>query len=152
MQLHTPAFKHGTRIPRRYSGDGDDLSPPLEWTGAPDGTRSFALVVEDPDAPRGHFRHWGVYDIAADRDGLPEGAGSGTPARPLGLTHNDFGHARYNGPLPPHGHGVHHYHFRLFALDVAHLDLPEQARVGDLLAALEGHVLASAELTGLYDR
>src|SRR5690606_24666805 len=107
--MNSPAFADGDEIPRKYTRDGDNVPPPLEWRGAPAGTRSYALIVEDPDAPTGTFRHWGIYNIVAGRNRLPEGAGAGTES--LGHGINDFGHARYDGPEPPEGHGVHHYHF-----------------------------------------
>src|SRR5690606_5678044 len=113
--LESPAFENGQTIPEAYVREGGNLSPPLRWSGAPAGTRSFLLVVEDPDAPRGVFRHWAVYDIVAERTELPEGT-AGPERFRQGV--NDFGNDRYDGPRPPKGHGIHHYHFRLSALDV----------------------------------
>src|SRR5438552_4590883 len=116
--LASPAFSNGGKIPLKYTLDGDNLSPPLEWRDAPPGTKSFALVVEDPDAPNGTFRHWALYNISGNRDDLPEGVGGAD----LGV--NDFGHRRYDGPRPPKGDGKHHYHFRIAALDVEKLVQP----------------------------
>src|SRR3954471_13306556 len=127
LSISSPAFAENQHIPIQYSRDAGNLSPPVEWQGAPRGTRSFALVVEDPDAPRGTFRHWAAYDIPADRDMLDEGAGSGSRGAAIRMALNDWGDAKYDGPQPPRGHGLHHYRFRLFALDVPELGLPEDA-------------------------
>lgn len=150
LTLRSPAFADGERIPDRFARTGDNLSPPLDWQDAPEGTRSFLLIVEDPDAPGGTFRHWAVFDLPADRTGLEEGAG-----RPgSGVRHgtNDFGSAAYDGPEPPEGHGPHHYHFRLAALDIDHLEVDPGRRVGEIWAAARPHMLAEAGLVGLYER
>ena len=149
--VESPAFRDGERIPDRYVRDGQNLSPPLRWRDVPPGTRSFALVVEDPDAPRGTFRHWAVYDIDGARTELPEGTTAGAKTESLGHGVNDFGNAHYDGPQPPKGHGVHHYHFRLIALDVETLDLPPKADVEAVTAAARPHVLAEAELVGIFE-
>lgn len=148
FSLSSPAFRNGDRIPAKYAFDGENLSPPLKWDGAPEGTKSFALVVEDPDAPRGVFRHWALYNIGGDRDRLPEGAGA--EMEELGSGVNDFGHPRYDGPKPPQGHGVHHYHFKLAALDVE--TLPQAAKAEDVWNRARKHVLAETELVGTYER
>jgi Raf kinase inhibitor-like YbhB/YbcL family protein len=147
--LISPAFVDGAPIPAQYSRDGANLSPPLQWTGAPPATGSFALIVEDPDAPSGVFRHWGAYNLPADRDELAEGVDA---RRVYADAVNDFGKAQYDGPQPPRGHGLHHYHFRLLALDAPRLDLPKNAKVADLLAAAKPHVLGEADLVGTYER
>lgn len=150
LELDSPAFDDGKPLPRRYAHGGDNLSPPLHWSGAPEGTRSFALVVEDPDAPKGTFRHWAIYDLPGDRRDLPEAAGRvGQPFGRQGV--NDFGEARYDGPQPPKGHGVHHYHFRLLALDTDRLETPHSAKVTDVLKAARDHVLAEAEMMATYE-
>src|SRR5688572_18075434 len=123
LSISSTAFADGQRIPRPYTRDGGNVSPPLQWSGAPAKTRSFAVIVEDPDAPRGTFRHWAAYDIPPDQHGLEEDSGAALPATPgmrgtFRMVTNDFGATRYDGPQPPPGHGTHHYHFRLFALDV----------------------------------
>ena len=147
--LSSPVFSDGDRIPVRYSCDGQDISPPLAWGGAPQGTKSFALVVEDPDAPSGTFMHWGVYDIPVHTDHL----GAAFPAAgPFPQARNDPGEARYAGPCPPPGNGVHHYHFHLMALDVARLSLNNQAVVADLKQLAAPHMLESAEIVGIYSR
>lgn len=143
FSLKSPAFGNGHAIPRRYTGDGEDVSPPLAWSGAPAGTKSYVLVVEDPDAPSGTFRHWGIYDLTGTQ--LPESAGGSTVT-------NDFGKRGYRGPAPPRGHGVHHYHFRLTALDVERLAVPPNAKVADLHKAAKGHILGEVELIGTYLR
>ena len=147
--LKSPAFSFGEEMPTRYTGEGENVSPPLEWTDAPPGTRSFALVMEDPDAPSGTFHHWGIYNIASDRTALPEGIGHGVKTESLGHCLNDFGHARYDGPMPPEGDDEHRYHFRLAALDVDRLRVPKET-VTDLQELIRPHVIAEAELIGSY--
>ena len=152
FDLRSPAFSPNQRIPVKYTCDGDDRSPPLEWSGAPSGTRSYALVVEDPDAPSGTFRHWGLYNIPGDRTFLPEGVGDLGTAGGLSSAMNDFGRRGYGGPCPPRGNGVHHYHFRLAALDMASLSLRPDAHAADIWAAAQGHIISEAELVGTYQR
>jgi Raf kinase inhibitor-like YbhB/YbcL family protein len=154
LAITTPAFTPNQRIPERFSRDGGNVSPQLEWQGAPAETRSFALVVEDPDAPKGTFRHWAAYDIPVQTHRLPEGAGSGQGGAGARMTmaRNDFGNARYDGPQPPAGHGTHHYHFRLFALDVPKLDLPTECGAAEVLEAARAHALATGETVGVFAR
>lgn len=152
LSLISPAFADGAPIPLKYSRDGDNLSPELRWSGLPDGTRSLALVVEDPDAPRGTFYHWGVYNVAPDVDRFPESVETGPLKHVAPVVVNDFGNARYDGPEPPQGHGVHHYHFRLYALDVPSLPVPRTADVRQLRREAEKHALAVTELIGTYER
>ncbi|HUZ72527.1 MAG TPA: YbhB/YbcL family Raf kinase inhibitor-like protein [Stellaceae bacterium] len=146
--ISSPAFADGQPIPALYSCVGANISPPIMWRDAPSGTRSFVLVVEDPDAPGRVFRHWGVYDIPADRTALSQGASLEGLARAI----NDFGHARYDGPCPPPGTGVHHYRFRLAALDRAALVVGADADVAALWRAAQPYVIAEAELVGTYSR
>ena len=146
MSIHSPAFADGSTIPRKYTRDGDNFSPPLSWSGAPEGTRSFIVVMEDPDAPGGTFRHWAAYDLGPDQTGLPENA----QAREVGV--NDFGRPGYDGPQPPKGHGLHHYHVRVAALDVDHLEVKPSARVREIWEAARPHVLDQAEFVGTYMR
>jgi Raf kinase inhibitor-like YbhB/YbcL family protein len=108
--------------------------------------------MEDPDAPAGVFRHWGLYNIAGGRTLLPEGVGHGAKTEDLGQGVNDFGHPRYDGPCPPKGHGTHHYHFYLAALDVEALTPAPKAAVEEVWAAAQKHVLGIAELVGTYRR
>ena len=147
--ISSAAFAPGGRIPPKYTRDGENLSPPLNWRDVPAGTQSLALVIEDPDAPSGTFRHWAVYNIKPAQTSLREGhAASGADA--LGYGVNDFGNARYDGPQPPQGHGPHHYHFRLVALDIPILDLPPTAKADDVLNAARSHKLDETELVGLF--
>jgi Raf kinase inhibitor-like YbhB/YbcL family protein len=152
LVIETPAFARDARIPEQFSRDGGNVSPRLHWHGAPSSTRSFALVVEDPDAPHGTFRHWAAYDIPRDARWLAEGAGSGLQGAPLQMATNDFGNARYDGPQPPPGHGKHHYHFRLFALDVDQLDVPEDATASQVLDAAVEHCIDEADAVGVFAR
>jgi Raf kinase inhibitor-like YbhB/YbcL family protein len=149
--ITSPAFLNGEVIPPRYTRDGENLSPPLEWRDAPPETKSYVLVVEDPDAPSGTFRHWAMYNIPAGEAGLPEG-GSAQGLRGMGEGVNGFGNARYDGPQPPKGHGPHHYHFRLAALDVPRLDIPASAKAEDIWTKAQPHIIAEAEVVGIYER
>jgi Raf kinase inhibitor-like YbhB/YbcL family protein len=155
IHLQSPAFADGGAIPKLYTCDGKDISPPLEWSGVPGPARSLALVVEDPDAPRGTWTHWVLFDVPADLGSLPEavptdervGLGAGGKAARQGR--NDFGKVGYGGPCPPGG--THHYVFRIYALDVELGLGPETTREA-LLRSVKGHVLAEGRLTGLYSR
>ena len=148
MALHvtSSAFSDGGTIPQKYSCDGQNVSPPLEWRGAPDRTKSFAIICDDPDAPRGSFTHWLLYDIPPTTTALPEGdAYTGT----AGL--NGFGKSGYGGPCPPRDDPAHHYAFRVYALDVPSLGNPGLG-THDLAKAMEQHVLDQGSLTGTYRR
>jgi Raf kinase inhibitor-like YbhB/YbcL family protein len=151
LTITSPAFKHGEVIPTRHTRDGDNLSPPLEWRDAPPETKSFVLIVEDPDAPSGTFRHWAMYNIPASETGLPEGA-SGQGRSGVGEGVNGFRNTRYDGPQPPKGHGPHHYHFRLAALDAERLDMPASAKAEDIWAKAQPHIIAEAEMIGVRER
>lgn len=146
LQLTSSAFEDGDPIPTDHAGDGEDVSPPLEWRDAPEGTREFAVVCHDPDAPlvRG-FTHWVVYGIPADATGIPRGGGGQYVEG-----QNDFGNRGYNGPAPPEGHGTHRYYFHVFALDTELGAGPGLTR-GELLERIEGHVLEQARLVGTYE-
>ncbi|WP_119459415.1 YbhB/YbcL family Raf kinase inhibitor-like protein [Rhodospirillaceae bacterium SYSU D60014] len=150
--MNSPAFEDGSAIPTNYTCDGENISPPLEWSGAPAETRSFVLILEDPDAPSGMFRHWAVYNIAGGRTLLPEGVGAGVKTESLGYGINDFGDPHYGGPCPPKGHGTHHYHFRLAALKVETLTVPNAPKVTDVWDAAQPHIIDQAELVGTYSR
>jgi Raf kinase inhibitor-like YbhB/YbcL family protein len=143
--LQSSAFEHGGPIPRRHSCEGEDLSPPLAWSGAPKGTRSLALVVDDPDAPAGTFTHWLGWGLDTGAGRLGEGEAGPVEGR------NDFGTSGYRGPCPPPGHGRHRYSFRLYALD-SDPGLRPGASKRELERALEGHTLAVVELVGTYER
>ncbi|HVW91058.1 MAG TPA: YbhB/YbcL family Raf kinase inhibitor-like protein [Devosia sp.] len=151
LSLMSPAFSDGAGIPEKYSRDGDNLMPPLKWTGVPEGSRSLALVVEDPDAPGGMFHHLAAYNIPADRNELDESTDTG-PDHAISFARNDFGNERYDGPEPPRGDKPHHYHFRLAALDVPSLSLPQEAGVEAVWAEAERHMIEEAELVGTYQR
>lgn len=152
LTLSSPVFSDGGPMPERFTRDGANVSPPLKWSGVPDGTKSLALVVEDPDAPGGTFGHWAVFNIEPDATGLPEAEGGKPGPDALRQGKNDFGNAHYDGPEPPRGHGVHHYHFRLAALDVPSIDLPGQVGVAELWKEARKHALAETELVGTYER
>jgi len=145
FQIRSSAFAPDQPIPSRYSCDGKDVSPPLEWSDPPAGTAGFALVVDDPDAPSGTFTHWLQADIEASRHSLGEGHASGVAGR------NDFGRPGYGGPCPPRGHGRHRYRFHLHALSEP-LGLQPGFDRRAIDRALHGRVLATAVLTGLYVR
>ena len=142
----------GATIPRRHTCDGEDLSPPLEWSGHPAQARSFAVVCDDPDAPGGTWHHWAAYDIPADHSGLAEGAAQRGGEIGFKQAVNDFGRQAYGGPCPPHRHGPHHYHFRILALSVARLPLSGRPSCKDIERAARKHVIAEASLVGLYER
>ena len=152
--LSSPAFEHGEAIPRRSTCDGDDISPGLEWSGDPEGTRSLALIVEDPDAPdpaapKRIWVHWVLYNIPTDVTELGEGVGGNDlPAGTL-EGRNDWKKTGYGGPCPPVGQ--HRYFFKLFALDRVLPDLGRPSKAA-LQKAMQGHVLAEAELVGVYKR
>ncbi len=151
FELTSPAFEPDQRIPKTYTCDGPDVSVPLRWSDPPAGTKSFALIADDPDAPRGTWVHWVLYDLPAEARELPEGV----PAREAlengarqGV--NDFRKVGYGGPCPPPG-PAHRYFFRLYALGRP-TGLPPRATKRQLLDSARGHVLAEAELVGRYGR
>ena len=149
MLLSSTAFSDGQAIPDKYTCHGQDISPPLRWTGAPAQTKSIALTCEDPDAPSGTFIHWVIFNVPAAANGfsenvaktatLPDGSGQGK---------NSFGNIGYNGPCPPSGK-MHHYIFKVYALD-ASVTLNSGAGKDDLLNAINGHILAQAHLAGTF--
>ena len=147
FELTSPSFAHGGEIPSRHTCEGPDLSPELRWSGAPAATKSFALIVDDPDARRERpFVHWLLYKIPHGHRSIPAGStGTGIEGR------NDFGRTGYGGPQPPPGHGVHRYRFRLYALD-REIGLAPGATREELEAQMRGHVLEEGELVGTYER
>ncbi|MDX8528217.1 YbhB/YbcL family Raf kinase inhibitor-like protein [Mesorhizobium sp. MSK_1335] len=151
LTLTSPAFADGDRIPERFSRDGENVSPPLKWSGIPDGARSLVLVVEDPDAPRGTFGHWAVFNISPGVRQLAEAADGKPGSEALQQGKNDFGNSSYDGPAPPAGHGVHHYHFRLAALDVPSLGVPGKAGVKEIWKEAQRHAIEATELVGTYE-
>lgn len=152
MHLASSAFSDGGAIPRRFTCDGENMSPPLDWSDAPAGARSFVLLCDDPDAPGGTWRHWAVYDLPANSTHLPEGAGRRGGDKALRQAINDFGHASYGGPCPPHGHGPHHYRFRLIALSTDRLALGPAATCRDVDREARLHLVAESILVGVYQR
>lgn len=158
MTIRSTAFAEGEVIPQQHTGDGADVSPPLAWEGVPDEAKELALVCDDPDAPTAEpWVHWVIYKIAPMVGGLPPGIPSdaqldapiqafqGQNSWPTGLT------IGYRGPAPPPGHGIHHYHFKLYALD-CELETKPGIDKNTLLTAMDGHVLAQGELVGTYQR
>jgi Raf kinase inhibitor-like YbhB/YbcL family protein len=151
IELTSTAFSEGQAIPKLHTGDGKDTSPPLKWSEPPEGTKSLALICEDPDAPRGTWTHWVLFNLPPDRHGLD--AGIATDKELAGGARqgkNDFGKIGYGGPAPPRGK-PHRYLFKLYALHTK-LDLPAGATRDQLLTALKSHVLAEGQLMGLYGR
>jgi Raf kinase inhibitor-like YbhB/YbcL family protein len=150
IQLTSPAFEEGGMIPQRFSCDGKDVSPQLDWSGVPDGTSSLALICDDPDAPVGTWDHWILFNIPAGTTSLPEGVPADETLE-NGARHgvNSWRRVGYGGPCPPGG--THRYFFKLYALDTK-IDLTAGATKDDLLGAIEGHVLAEGQLMGRYKR
>jgi len=146
LELTSTAFQNGQPIPTQFTCDGTNQTPALHWGEPPAGTKSFALVIDDPDAPSGTFRHWGVFDIPASARSIGGGQQAGTEVN------NDKGTKGYTGPCPPNGNGVHHYHFKLFALDTEKLGLSPDAKVVDVENAARRHAIAEGELIGTYER
>jgi len=150
FELISEAFAYGEPIPRRYTCDGDDVSPPLRWGDPPAETRSFVLIMDDPDAPMGTWDHWVLFDIPAEARALPEAVPpDAEPATGGRHGRNSWQRLGYGGPCPPRG--THRYFFRLYALDTV-LDLPAGVDKGRVMRVMEGHVLAQAELMGTYSR
>jgi Raf kinase inhibitor-like YbhB/YbcL family protein len=147
--LTSTAFADGADIPIRYTCEGENRSPHLTWSGTPDGTRSLALIVDDPDAPGGVFVHWVLCDIPPDVHELTEHVAGAT----VGMSgRNSFGKVGYGGPCPPPGDPPHRYRFTLFALDVPSLGLSGIPSREDVDAAMETHIIGTAHLTGRYQR
>ena len=158
ITLRSSTFTDGQPIDKQFTGDGQDISPQLTWDGVPEGTKELALICDDPDAPTAEpWVHWLIYKIEPTVSELPQGVPSGPRLeQPISALQgrNSWSSGRtigYRGPAPPPGHGVHHYHFRLYALDQP-LDLKPGVDKHALLDAMEGHVLATGELIGTYRR
>ena len=155
LEITSTAFEAGEKIPVRYTEDGDNVSPPLAWRGVPPRATDLALIVDDPDAPRPQpWVHWVLCKIPATTMSLPEGVPRQPRlTRPAGTLQgpNSWNSIGYGGPAPPRGHGVHHYHFRLYALDVP-IDAESGIEKDALLALMSGHVLAEGDLVGTYQR
>lgn len=154
MKLESPAFSHEGEIPARYTCEGEDVSPPLSWSGVPEGARSLALVVDDPDAPdprapKTTWVHWVLVDLPPQTRGLPEGVGGEELPAGARSGRNDWQRTGYGGPCPPVGR--HRYFHKLYALDVTLPDL-EQPTKAELVQAMRGHVLAQGVLMGTYQK
>jgi Raf kinase inhibitor-like YbhB/YbcL family protein len=155
ITVTSPAFAAGQAIPVKHTGEGQDVSPALAWSGVPAGAKELALICDDPDAPRPQpWIHWVIYGLSPTVQGLPEAVSADpTLAEPKGALQGKNGSdvTGYHGPMPPKGHGVHHYYFKLYALDAA-LGLAPGRTKTELLTAMKGHVLAWGELIGTYER
>jgi Raf kinase inhibitor-like YbhB/YbcL family protein len=145
MKIKSSAFEHQGSIPAKYTCEGDDISPPLTFSGIPAEAESLVLILDDPDAPMGTFDHWLVWNLPPKQHHLSEGA-KNLPV----LGRNDFEELRYRGPCPPPGK-PHRYFFKLYALDIQ-LDLPEGSSKDEVEEAMKGHILDKAELIGIYQR
>ena len=161
LTVTSNAFKHGETMPQPTLFDGmgvggGNRSPHIAWSGAPASTKSYAIVLHDPDAPTGTgFFHWILFNIPASVTQLPEGAGAKDSARvPVGASHGhtDFGGTGYGGPAPPPGHGPHHYNFHVYALDVPKIDAGESSTAALVRFMMRGHVVGEGVLTGIYER
>jgi Raf kinase inhibitor-like YbhB/YbcL family protein len=149
FRITSPAFADGSAVPTRHTCDGENRSPLLTWSGAPEAARSFVLLMDDPDAPNGTFTHWVLYDIASETTELGENVPEGT----LGIAgRNSFGRAGYGGPCPPASDPPHRYRFTLHALDIPSLALSRDAEREQVEAQMNGHVLSTAQLVGTYQR
>lgn len=155
IRVVSPAFADGAAMPKHFAGDGDDVSPPLSWSDVPAGTREVAVLCEDPDAPfPSPFVHWLVHGLPPDVHALPEGLAKTSVVPGVPSAHQGDNSGRdegYTGPMPPPGHGVHHYYFQVFALD-RRLNLQDSPTRDELVHAMEGHVLAAGTLIGTYLR
>lgn len=144
LQVTSTAFSEGQPIPEKYTCDRQNVSPPLEWRGAPANTKSIAIIVEDPDAPSGTFTHWVLYDLAGNTGELREASSGGGKE---GVT--SFGKAGYGGPCPPQG--THRYFFHVYALDIGSLGKAGLSKA-EVIRAMKGHILAEGQLMGTYKR
>jgi len=142
LQVSSPSFKNGDYIPTMYTCEGQSINPPLEIQGIPQGTRTLALIMDDPDAPAGTFDHWVIWNIEPAKT-IRENSAPGTEGS------NGKGAKGYTGPCPPAGTGLHHYHFKVYALNTK-LDLQTGVKKADLESAMKGHILGQGELVGLY--
>jgi len=153
--ISSPAIAQDKPIAKKFTGEGADVSPPLEWGSSPKGTQEFALICDDPDAPMAEpWVHWVIYGIPSSITKLPEAKpGKSLPSGIAGIREgkNSWGNTGYGGPLPPKGHGRHRYYFRIYALDMK-LNLPEGADKKQLLSAMKGRILGKTEIMGTYER
>lgn len=152
IKITSNAFREGEDIPIQFTCDGANISPPLSWSDVPIEAQSLALLMNDPDAPKGTFTHWVLFNLPRDADGLSEDVPAEEAlANSARQCTNSFGNIGYGGPCPPPGHGSHRYFFRLYALD-AELSLNKGSTGDDLLNAIKGHIIDEGELMGRYER
>jgi Raf kinase inhibitor-like YbhB/YbcL family protein len=154
IELSTPAFKNGKSIPEKFSCEGEDISPKLKWSKVPEKTKSFVLIVDDPDAPEITWVHWVLFDLPASARSLPrnitpDNLADDYPNAKHGT--NNFDQLKYGGPCPPKGHGKHTYHFRLYAVDKK-LELEEGVTKAKVRRAMKGHIVGIGTLKGTYER
>lgn len=154
LHLTSPAFSQGGSIPAKYTCEGQDISPPLAWSGGPSNVKSYVLIVDDPDAPdpakpQRVYVHWVLYNVPANTASLPENASKNGLPKGAGQGRNDWGNAEFGGPCPPIGR--HRYFHKLYALDTELTGLSSPTKA-DVERAIKGHVLASAELMGTYEK
>lgn len=152
LQIESAAFRAGDTIPKRYTCDGADVSPPLSWSAPPKETKQLVLICDDPDAPRGTWVHWVLFGLPADTSSIPEGV----PKKDDVLAgakqgQNDFRRIGYGGPCPPRGMGPHRYFFKLYAVDLL-TDIPAGATKAEIMRMIKGHILAEGRLMGRYGR
>jgi Raf kinase inhibitor-like YbhB/YbcL family protein len=151
LSITSPAFQEGDKMPDKYTSQGEDISPPLAWSEPPEGTQSFVLIMDDPDAPGGTFTHWVIFNIPSNSRGLSEGVPTEDQLSDGTIQgKNDFDRIGYRGPSPPPGR-AHRYKFTLYALEQS-LDLKAGASKNQILDAIQEHILAQGELTGIYQR
>lgn len=157
LQLTSPAFSKGEKIPQKFTCDGDDVLPSLKWTGSPENTKSFVFIMDDPDAPPGTWVHWVLYNLPANVSELKEGfakresfADGTRQGLCWGVTEDQFNRVGYYGPCPPQGPD-HRYYFKLYALDTI-LEVPAKANKFQIEKAMQGHILAQAQIMGQYGR
>ena len=146
------AFRQGGDIPKQYTCDGDNVSPPFAWSGVPEGTRSFLLICDDPDAPAKIFHHWAAFDIPPSWRGFKEGHGAESLANGFRQAINSSGRPGYSGPCPPHGDKPHRYHFRLCVLSEPSLPLSPSATCVEVIVLATRYILECVELVGYYQR
>lgn len=152
FNLSSPDISDGQPIPAVYTCDGANQSPELRWDRPPPGTRSLVLIVDDPDAPHGTFRHWGVFNIPDEQQSIERGAGNGGSNTNFVQAVNSFGKSGYGGPCPPHGDKPHRYRFKLYAVDVDRFTLPPDASVEQVENEAKEHEIGLAEITATYQR
>ncbi|PNR92476.1 YbhB/YbcL family Raf kinase inhibitor-like protein [Petrotoga sp. 9PWA.NaAc.5.4] len=153
LKVSSPSFKNNDYIPTKFSCEGRNINPSLLIENIPDSAKSLALIMDDPDAPRGTFVHWVAWNIELANEipeNIPKKHQVSSPIKMM-QGKNSADQTGYMGPCPPVGHGVHHYHFKIYIVDTE-INLPESAKKEDLLKAIEGHIIDQAEIVGLYKR